>query len=167
LVWVYVGGYVGAIFAANWAVSTIGLLPVGFGLTAPAGVYFVGLTFTLRDLVQEHWGRCGVLVAIILGAAISASLSGRLAVASGAAFLLSELADFGVYTPLRERNWPLALVASNAIGLAVDSALFLQLAFGSLDFLSGQIVGKAWMTLLALLVLYPMRRRREVLPWHA
>ena len=35
--------YVATIFGANWALSTFGLVPVGFGLLAPAGVYFAGL----------------------------------------------------------------------------------------------------------------------------
>ncbi|MEZ5888999.1 MAG: hypothetical protein R3D52_01315 [Xanthobacteraceae bacterium] len=33
----------------------------------------------------------------------------------------------------------------------VDSIVFLWLAFGSLDFLAGQVVGKAWMVLLSIL----------------
>ena len=37
--------------------------------------------------------------------------------------------------------------------------LFLLLAFGSLQYLPGQIVGKAWMTLLAVAVLWLLRRR--------
>jgi uncharacterized PurR-regulated membrane protein YhhQ (DUF165 family) len=125
------------------------LVPVGFGLTAPAGVYFVGLAFTLRDAVQETLGRRWVVAAIVVGALFSALLSAQLALASAAAFLLSELADFAVYTPLRERSWLGAVAASNTVGALVDSALFLWLAFGSLAFLVGQMVGKLWMTLLA------------------
>jgi hypothetical protein len=48
---------------------------------------------------------------------------------------------------------------SNTVGLAVDSALFLTLAFGSLAFFWGQVVGKAWMTLLAVLLLAAVRHR--------
>ncbi len=35
------------------------------------------------------------------------------------------------------------------------------LAFGSLDFLAGQIIGKAWMILLALPLMHVLRRRDE------
>lgn len=150
-------GYIGTIFAANWAIATFGFVPVGFGLMAPAGVYFVGISFTFRDLAQERIGRRGIAVAIVVGALLSALVSPQFALASGAAFLLSELADFAVYTPLRERGWLLAVAASNAVGLVVDSALFLLLAFGSLEFLSGQIVGKAWMTLFAVALLGGVR----------
>jgi uncharacterized PurR-regulated membrane protein YhhQ (DUF165 family) len=90
---------------------------------------------------------------------ISAVVSTKFALASGIAFLISELLDFAVYTPLRRRNWIGAVVASNVVGLVADSILFLLLAFGSLQYLPGQIVGKAWMTVLAAGVLWLLRRR--------
>ncbi len=94
-------GYILTIFAANWAISRFGAVPVGFGLMAPAGVYFAGLAFTLRDLTQESLGRRWTVVAILAGAVLSAVVSPTFALASGTAFLFSELADFAVYTPLR------------------------------------------------------------------
>ncbi|MCC7368438.1 MAG: VUT family protein [Chloroflexi bacterium] len=155
----YLIGYILVIVLANWAISTFGLVPVGFGLLAPAGVYFAGLAFTLRDLVQEQLGRKWTVGAIVVGAGVSAILSPGLAIASGVAFLASELADFAVYTPLRERNWLLAVALSNTVGLVADSILFLLLAFGSLEFLAGQVVGKGWMTVLAIALLWTVRRR--------
>src|SRR5829696_9347115 len=89
--------YVGTVFAANWAIGRFGIVPVGFGLLAPAGVYFAGLAFTLRDLTHEALGRKAVLGAILVGAACSALISPALALASGTAFLFSELADFAIY----------------------------------------------------------------------
>lgn len=157
---VWLGAYIATIFGANWAIATFGAVPVGFGLMAPAGVYFAGLAFTLRDLVQDSLGRIATVAAIVAGAALSALVSPQFAVASGIAFLLSELADFAVYTPLRRRNWLGAVFASNVAGFAVDSALFLTLAFGSLEFLPGQLVGKGWMTLLAVAALAIFRHRR-------
>lgn len=145
--------YLGCIVGANWAILTFGLVPVGFGLAAPAGVYFAGLSFTARDLVQEQLGRRWTIGLIGLGAALSALLSPALALASGIAFASSELADLAVYTPLRARSRTAAVALSNTVGLVIDSALFLFLAFGSLDFLPGQIVGKAWMTLLAVAII--------------
>lgn len=151
-------GYILTIFAANWAIANIGAVPVGFGLLAPAGVYFAGLAFTLRDLTQEKLGRRWVVIAILSGAVLSSLVSSQFALASGVSFLVSELADFAVYTPLRQKRWLGAVLASNTVGLAVDSVLFLSLAFGSLQFLPGQVLGKAWMTLLAIAVLSVWRR---------
>jgi uncharacterized PurR-regulated membrane protein YhhQ (DUF165 family) len=153
--------YVATIFAANWAITTFGLVPVGFGLMAPAGVYFAGLAFTFRDLIQDALGRRWTYAAIVIGAGLSAFLSGPLALASGVAFLFSETADLLVYTPLRRRHWLGAVAASNTVGLVIDSALFLWLAFGSLDFLIGQVVGKLWVTALAVLVLWGWRALSE------
>lgn len=128
-----IAAYVGTIVAANWAITRYGMVPVGFGLLAPAGVYLAGLAFTLRDIGQDLAGRAGVLAAIAVGAAVSIAVAPpALAAASAVAFAPSELADMAVYTPLRERRWLLAVAASNAVGLVVDSVLFLAVAFGSL-----------------------------------
>lgn len=154
-------GFVATVVGANWAIERYGLVPVGFGLEAPAGVYFAGAAFTLRDLVQARLGRWPVVVAILAGAALSAAIAPRFAFASGAAFLVSELSDFAVYTPLSRRGLVRAVAASNAVGLVVDSALFLWLAFGSLQFMAGQLVGKAWMTALAVGLLVALRDARD------
>jgi uncharacterized PurR-regulated membrane protein YhhQ (DUF165 family) len=160
---IYLVAYILTIVGANWAISTFGLVPVGFGLLAPAGVYFAGLAFTLRDLTQDWLGKGWTIAAILIGAALSAFLSPQLALASGGGFLLSELADLAVYSPLRKRHWLGAVALSNTVGLLFDSVLFLWLAFHSLAFLPGQVVGKAEMTVLAVVVLSLVRRRR-VLP---
>ena len=47
------------------------------------------------------------------------------------------------------------------VGLVVDSMVFLWLAFGSLDFLPGQIIGKAWMVLASIPLIALLRRRDE------
>lgn len=152
-------GYIATIFAANWLIVHVGIVPVGFGLMAPAGVYAVGVAFTLRDIVQRTLGREATILAILVGAGLSYLVSPAFAAASAAAFLLSELADFAVYTPLERRSWLGAVALSNTVGLVIDSVLFLWLAFGSLQFLPGQIVGKAEMTLLAVVLLAVIRPR--------
>lgn len=149
--------YLLSIVVANWVVATFGIVPVGFGFEGPAAVYIVGLTFTFRDLLHESLGKRYVILAILGGAALSAIVSPQFALASGVAFLLSESLDFTVYTPLRKRSFLGAVAASNIVGLTLDSVVFLWLAFGSLEYLPGQIIGKAWMTVLALLVLWGVR----------
>src|SRR3954454_22033793 len=103
--------FVATVFAANWAIDHFGIVSVGFGLHAPAAVYFAGLAFTLRDLVQRTLNKSAVVFAIVAGAICSAFVSPHLAFASGAAFLVSELCDFAVYTPLQHRNAFLAVGA--------------------------------------------------------
>ena len=156
---------------ANWMIGSIGtkcvpngpcLIPVAPGLMAPSGVLLIGVALVLRDLVQRRLGVRVVLAAILLGAALSAAVAPpSLVVASAAAFLLSELAHFAVYTPLARRRLITAVVLSSTVGLVVDSIVFLWLAFGSLDFLLGQIVGKAWMVLAAIPFVAWLRRCDE------
>lgn len=159
--------FVGTVIAANWALGRYGIVPVGLGLEAPAGVYAAGLAFGLRDVLHEFGGRRWVVTAIATGAAVSyviedaATIPGghtAIAVASAAAFGLSELVDLAVYTPLRERNWPAAVVTSNVAGAVVDSALFLWLAFGTLDHMAGQVWGKALMVVPAVAAMWGVRR---------
>jgi uncharacterized PurR-regulated membrane protein YhhQ (DUF165 family) len=152
-------GFLLTIPAANWTLQRFGVLDVG-GLAVPAGVLWIGLAFTLRDLAHDRLGPWWVLGAIAAGAALSYAIAPAFALASGAAFLLSELTDFAVYAPLRRRSFLGAVLASNSVGLVWDSALFLWLAFGSLAFLPGQLVGKGLMTALALGVLWLYRTWR-------
>ena len=154
--------YIGSILAATWAVDAIGVVPVGFGFMAPAAVYFVGLTLVLRDLLQRRVGKPATFALIGVGAALSALISPALALASGLAFLVSESVDFGVFTLAERFGFLRAVVASNAVALVVDSLIFLSLAFGSLAFLPGQIIGKAVATLVAVLVLWAVRSRQVV-----
>jgi hypothetical protein len=158
--------------AANWLIGNAGtacvpngpcLIPVApGGIMAPSGVLMVGAAFVLRDLVQRRLGLHAALAAVAVGAAISWALAPpALVIASTAAFLLSEVADLLVYTPLQRRRFVLAVVLSSVVGLVVDSMVFLHLAFGSFDYLPGQVIGKAWMVLLAVPLVAWLRRRDE------
>jgi uncharacterized PurR-regulated membrane protein YhhQ (DUF165 family) len=155
--------FISTVWFANYLITTFGIVAVGFGLAAPAGVFAAGLSLTIRDWLHDVAGPRAVVIAILLGAALSAGLSPALAVASGTAFLVSELADLTVYTPLRDRSRVAGMVLSNTVGAIIDSALFLWLAFGSLEFLLGQVVGKSWVTLLSVpLFVVAGRARRNV-----
>ena len=168
---VFLALFTACIPAANWIIQNVGtkcipdgpcLIPVAPGLMAPSAVLVVGLAFVLRDLVQRRLGLHWAAIAIIVGAGLSALLAPpSLVIASGVAFLISEFADLAVYTPLQKRRMILAVVASSIVGLIVDSAVFLQLAFGDLTYLWGQIVGKAWMVLGAIPFIAWLRARDE------
>jgi queuosine precursor transporter len=156
---------------ANWLIGNAGtlcvpqgpcLVPVAPGLMAPSGVMMAGVALVLRDLVQRRLGVGLASLAILAGAGLSAFLAPpALVVASATAFLMSEFADLAIYTPLARRGLVIAVVASGVVGLVVDSIVFLWLAFGSLDFLAGQIVGKAWMVLLSIPFVVWLRRRDQ------
>ena len=167
----FLAAYIACIPVANWLIQHIGtvcppdgpcLIPVAPGLMAPSGVLMAGLALVLRDLVQRRLGVTYGLAAIGAGTLLSAVLApAPLVVASAVAFLLSELADFAVYTPLQKRGLVLAVAASSFVGLIADSLLFMWLALGSLQFLAGQIVGKAIMVLLTLPAIRWLRNRDQ------
>jgi len=162
---------------ANWLIGNVGtvcvpdgpcLIPVAPGILAPSGVLAVGAALVLRDLVQRRLGLIWSFAAIAIGAVLSIFFAPpALIIASTLAFALSETADLLVYTPLQRRGLVLAATASSVVGLVIDSIVFLTLAFGSLDLLSGQVLGKLWMVLAALPVLVWIRsrdRRMGMLP---
>lgn len=157
--------FVATVYAANWALTEFGVVSF-LGLEVPAGVFFAGLGFLLRDALHELGGRAWVVAAIIAGAALSYWLGAsttipgghvEIALASGAAFLLSEFSDFAVYAPLRERSLTGAVGLSQVAGAAVDSALFLWLAFGSLALFWSQFLIKTLVVLPAVLLLAAYR----------
>ena len=152
--------FVATVWLANWALDTYGFVSVGFGLTAPAGVYFAGAAFSLRDWLHELAGKKPVILAILIGGTLSWFIEPAFAFASATAFLASETADFLIYTPLRERNRYGAIALSNTVGAIVDSAIFLWLAFDSLDGMTGLVVGKTWITLATVLLVAVVRRTR-------
>jgi uncharacterized PurR-regulated membrane protein YhhQ (DUF165 family) len=148
---------------ANLLITHAGMWPVWLwpAILAPAGVYAAGLALVLRDIVHEYLGWQTALAALAAGALISYLIADpQIAVASAAAFGLSELADLGVYARLRRRGLGLAVAASGAVGLIIDSLLFLAIAFGSLQFLPGQLVGKTWMTLAGAATIAALHRQR-------
>jgi queuosine precursor transporter len=147
--------YLATIPFANWLIGNVGtmcipngpcLIPVFPGLMAPSGVLMIGAALVLRDAVQQLLGIRWAFVAIACGVLLSVLVAPpALVIASATAFAIAELLDLSVYTPLRRRNLSLAV-----------------LAFGSLDFIAGQLVGKLWMTVIAATALTVWHRNNRV-----
>ena len=154
---------------ANWLIGNVGttcvpdgpcLIPVGFGLMAPSGVLMIGLALVLRDWLHEAAGWKWSFVAVVVGALLSLIFSPpAIAVASAVAFALAELSDLAVYARLRERGKHVAVMASQVVGAALDSALFVWIAFGSLQFSAGTTLGKIYAGAAVALVLWIRSRK--------
>lgn len=160
-----VTAFIACVVIANWLTASFGLIPVGFGLMATAGTYAAGLTFVFRDLIHESGGRWLAVAAIFAGAALSWFVaSPALAVASGVTFLVAELADLAVYVPLRDRGLLIAVLVSNVAGFTLDTFVFLYLAGFPITapVVAGQLLAKATMTALGLLVLWLVGKRQAV-----
>lgn len=157
---VWIAAFVASIIAANWLTNTFGLVPIGFGLLVTAGTFAAGFALIARDGVQLTSGPYWTLAAIIFGAALSAVTSTpSIAIASGIAFLVSELVDFAVFTPIRKRSVALAVITSSVVSAPIDTVLFLQLAgFGvTWQAVVGQFIVKT--VIAGIATAYFMRRK--------
>lgn len=160
--------YLLCIPAANWMIGHVGacgsgpcVIPVAPGLYAPSGVAMVGLALCLRDAVQRFGGRQLAWSCVAAGALVSLAVAPpALALASAGAFAVSESLDGLVYgwSERRLGVGAIPVLLSGAVGLATDSVLFLLMAFGSLDYLAGQIVGKTWSVLGSAAIVAIVRR---------
>lgn len=151
--------YAASVLGANWLIRNVGtvalpngnhLIPVGFGLMTPSGTVAACFTFVARDLIQRTIGRKWSLAIIFLAAPLVALMDVQLALASTAAFLLGEMLDYAVYTPLAQRRWVLAIVLSAAAASVLDSVLFLSLAGIPLALaLPGSLLARAYVVALS------------------
>jgi len=162
---------------ANWFIGNIGtecipngpcLIPVGLGLMAPSGVLFIGLALVLRDWLQELTNWKWSIVAVLLGGLLSLLTSSPfIAVASASAFIVAELFDLAVYTPLRKKGQHIAVLVSGAVGAFVDSLLFVWIAFGSVELSTGTALAKIYASFAVavfLYFLYKKKNRNDALP---
>jgi uncharacterized PurR-regulated membrane protein YhhQ (DUF165 family) len=158
--------YLLTIPCANWLINNVGTqyspetphtIPVGFGYNAPSGVLMIGFAFILRDYIQQEYGKRVTMVAIAIGVVISYLVNPQVAIASAVAFAVSELLDQAVFTNLKKQTLVGAVIASGFIGGIVDTVLFLQIAFGSMMFWQGQIIGKTIMAILGGIIVWSYR----------
>ncbi|WP_063728934.1 VUT family protein [Streptomyces sp. RTd22] len=150
--------YMATIPAANLVFQHYGTVSVGFAYTAPAAVFLAGPALVLRDLVQWTLGRRAAVIALVFGVVLSfVAADPSVALASAVAFGISEAADMAVFSRLSPR-WVRAVLVGGVVGILLDSLLFLSIAFGSLSFLGGQLIGKLYGVLLGSLVVALWRR---------
>ncbi|NEZ03262.1 queuosine precursor transporter [Wenzhouxiangella sp. XN201] len=114
--------------SANYLVQ----FPVNDWLTWGALTY--PLSYFVTDLTNRRFGSGAARRVVYVGFALAvvASVwlaSPRIALASGAAFLVSQLMDVAIFDRLRGRAWWQPPLFSSVLGSLVDTALFFALAF--------------------------------------
>jgi uncharacterized PurR-regulated membrane protein YhhQ (DUF165 family) len=128
--------YILAIVLAN--VITAKFAPLELGVfIVPYGTFLIGLTFILRDLVQNEHGKSTTykIIGLALGlSAVSSFLLGDtlwIVFASGLAFLLSETTDTEIYSRLK---MPMSLRVwwSGLVGGLLDSVAFVIIGLSPL-----------------------------------
>jgi uncharacterized PurR-regulated membrane protein YhhQ (DUF165 family) len=149
--------YIALIVLVNWAFVVVDPIRLPGGVIWPPMTVVVGLIFVVRDFAQREIGHY-VLGAMGIGVLLSYFMAGPdVAMASATAFLISEIADWAVYSftklPLSQR-----VIWSSVISTPIDTFVFLSM----LGFFS--VTGAAVMTLSKLLgaiVVWWLIRRRE------
>ena len=149
--------YVALIVLVNWGFTVVPLVPLPGGEMWPPMSLVVGLVFVARDYAQREIGH-KVIIAMLVSAALSYVMANPfVAVASLSAFLISEFADWAVYSFTR-RPFSQRVLLSSLIGTPLDSAVFLAI-IGHFS-----LVGVVAMTLskmLGALAVWWLVRRRE------
>jgi len=91
-------------------------------------------SYLITDWTNRWFGERAARKVVWVGFAVAVVLSiilatPRIALASGTAFLVSQLMDVGIFNRLRNRAWWQPPLLSSVLGSAVDTALFFGLAF--------------------------------------
>lgn len=148
--------YVASIVIVNYAFGVLPILPLGEGIVIPSATILVGLIFVIRDFAQKEVGHY-VILAMLLAGTLSYFLANpTIAIASVTAFLVSEFADWAIYS-FTKRPFPQRVLLSSALGTPIDSALFLyMIGFFSV---SGVIVMTLVKMIGALVVWWMIRKR--------
>lgn len=143
---IYLLAYLGAVVCANLVVARFGAVAA-----IPVAFFAIALDLTSRDKLHDAWHghylwpKMAALIAT--GSLLSWLLNrnaGQIALASLAAFGLSNVVDALTYTALGRRAKLVQVNGSNVVSAAVDSLAFPTLAFGVLlpVVIAGQFAAK-------------------------
>ena len=135
------------------------------------GAFSYPVAFLITDLANRFYGKFVARKIVYIGFAIGISftllfstnfadlISVRIAIGSGAAFLVAQLLDVQIFDRLRKKEWFIAPLTSSFIGSTVDTFLFFSISFYA--------TGIPWVTLslgdlavkifVALVMLIPFR----------
>jgi len=149
--------YIVLIVAVNWLFTVLPLVDLPGGDKWPPASLVVGLIFVARDFAQREIGHRVIIAMLVAGALSYIMASPYVAMASVTAFLISEFADWAVYS-FTGRPFSQRILLSSLIATPLDSAVFL-LMIGHFS-----IIGALAMTLSKLVgavIVWWMVRQRE------
>ena len=136
----------GVIAMAAIVVASNILVQFLFGQWLTWGAFTYPLAFLVTDVMNRVYGEkparmvvlCGFVVGVIcslIGTQIMGEFGPlvtlRIAIASGSAFLVAQLLDVSIFSALRGGQWWRAPLVSTLVGSAVDTILFVSIAFSA------------------------------------
>ena len=129
------------------------------------------ITFLITDLANRRYGKeeakklvyIGFIIGILLTTLVSTNfedtISIRIALGSGTAFLAAQLIDIEIFQQLRDKEWFVAPITSSILGSTIDTFLFFSISFlgTSISWVSLAFGDLFVKFLMALLMLIPFR----------
>ena len=135
------------------------------------GAFSYPVAFLITDLANRSYGKIiarkivyigfiiGIVFTLFFSTNFEDSISVRIAIGSGTAFLVAQLLDVQIFDKLRKKKWFVAPLTSSLISSTIDTFLFFSISFYA--------TGIPWVTLsfgdlvvkvlVALLMLIPFR----------
>ena len=131
------------------------------------GAFSYPIAFLITDLSNRRYGRkitkkivylgfiLGVFLTLYFSTNYSETISIRIAIGSGTAFLVAQLIDVHIFDRLRKKTWFIAPLTSSLVGSIIDTFLFFSISFYGTEMnwitLSfGDLSVKIFVTLIAL-----------------
>ena len=110
--------------------------PIALGDILTWGAFSYPVAFLVTDLTNREFGPSGARLVVVFGFAVAVVLSiflasPRIAIASGAAFLIAQFLDIAVFHRLRHGQWWQAPLFSSLVSSALDTVIFFSLAFAT------------------------------------
>ena len=105
------------------------------------GAFTYPIAFLITDLANRSYGKLVARKIVYIGFVIGISftlffttsfsdlISIRIAIGSGAAFMVAQLLDVKIFDQLRKKQWFVAPLTSSFIGSIVDTFLFFSISF--------------------------------------
>ena len=105
------------------------------------GAFSYPITFLITDLANRRFGKekarklvyfgfiFGILLTLIVSTNFQDVISIRIAIGSGAAFLIAQLIDIEIFQRFRNNVWFMAPMISSVFGSIIDTFLFFSISF--------------------------------------
>jgi uncharacterized PurR-regulated membrane protein YhhQ (DUF165 family) len=106
----------------------------GLGDYLTWGAFSYPAAFLVTDLSNRRFGASGARRIVYAGFVLAVLLSAmfatpRIAIASGAAFLVAQLLDIAIFARLRDKAWWMPPFVSSVVSSGLDTAIFFSFAF--------------------------------------
>lgn len=147
----------------NWSFTWAPMWSVLPGWAFNPVTVVTGLVLVARDFAQREVGH-EVLIAMAIGLGLTyATTGGELAIASGLAFLISEIVDWAMYTFTKYRL-STRILLSSALAAPIDTTTFLYIAERIREnmFTTPNIIMSIVGKMVGALVIWYLLRRRQL-----